>query len=194
VKSRNKAHTKHLQAWVEGLLRYGAIDPNGKSTQEIHQEITEVMDEATSDADQHELACVFYAVWFEHWLNHMTCMSGLRKNLNEQDIQEILRHARFESKATWILRVLGVRPIAETHLRRMQKVTEARNAFVHYKWKAIDFDKEHSEKREHDLKLLLGDVEHTVNYLRRLEGQQIFDGKKRAILARFEFGQTSDMH
>jgi hypothetical protein len=72
------------------------------------------------------MSCVFYAVWFEHWLNHMIYMSGLRRRLNDKEIQEILRHAKFESKATWILRLLGVKRIDDTHLRRIQRVAEIR--------------------------------------------------------------------
>ena len=194
------------------------IDPKGKSTAEIQQEIIDYMDDATSAAGsglkvsvrvghfpsviqnarafahqgEYEVSCLFYAVWFEHWLNHMIYMSGLRRSLNDKEIQEILRHAKFESKATWILRVLGVKPIAETHLRRMQRVTQIRNAFVYYKWKAEDMDTKDSEKREHDLKLLVENIEVTISYLRRLESQQVLGGRKRAILARFKFGDTWD--
>lgn len=127
---------------LEGLLRYGVIDPKGKSTEEIQQEIINYMDDAISGSGsdfkvyvrvghfpsviqnarafahkgEYEFSCVFYAVWFEHWLNHMICMPGLRRSLNDKEIQEILRHAKFESKATWILRVLGVKPIAERRI------------------------------------------------------------------------------
>jgi len=74
----------------------------------------------------------------------------------------------------------------------MLRVTEIRNAFVHYKWKAEDMDTEDSEKREHDLELFVENIEVTVSYLRRLESQQVFGGRKRAILARFKFGDTWD--
>ena len=63
---------------------------------------------------------------------------------------------------------------------------------MHYKWKAEDLDTEDSEERQHDLKLLVENTEVTVSYLRRLESQQVFGGKKRAILARFKFGDTWD--
>jgi hypothetical protein len=34
IKKRNKTYTKFLQGMLEGLLRYGVIDPKGKSTEE----------------------------------------------------------------------------------------------------------------------------------------------------------------
>ena len=138
------------------------------------------------------MSCVFYAVWLEHWLNHMIQMAGPRRNLTENEILEILRHAKFESKATWILRLLGLRPIAKIHLQRMRDVTERRNAFVHYKWKSVDMDVDDSKERQ-DLKTLVEKIEGTVRYLRRLENQQIFGGKKQAILARFKFSDTEDV-
>jgi hypothetical protein len=48
IRKRNKTYTKHLQCMVEGLLRYGNIDPTGKSPEEIEQEINSYMDDATS--------------------------------------------------------------------------------------------------------------------------------------------------
>lgn len=44
IRKRNKTDTKHLQCMVEGLLRYGNIDPTGKSPKEIEQQINSYME------------------------------------------------------------------------------------------------------------------------------------------------------
>src|SRR5215208_2261376 len=94
---------------AEDLVRYGVVDQKGKSDEELHQEVLEyigkiakkkgnvvftwsidhtptLLKEARkfSRAAKHELSCLFYATWFEHWLNDLINTVGKRQKLTEQ--------------------------------------------------------------------------------------------------------------
>ena len=107
---------------------------------------------------------------------------GKRKKFTDQEITSIIRDTQFRAKSTWLLHVLGLKPISDMHLRRMQTIVDARNSFVHYKWKHVDIDDEQWKKDEQALAKLINDVEKTVSYLHRLHNQQFFAGRKRKLL------------
>src|SRR5438132_6863286 len=115
---------------------------------------------------------------------------GNRKGLSEQDLAEILRHANFESKSGWILRLLGVRRVSESHRTLMREVMERRNAFMHYKWKLYDADSDDWDEGRADLKSLVASAEKTVRYLQKFENEQVFGGRKRAILEQVKFSDA----
>jgi hypothetical protein len=192
---------------AEDLVRYGVVDQKGKSDEELHQEVLEYIGKIVKKkgnvvfawsidhtptllkearkyarAAEHELSCLFYATWFEHWLNDLINTVGKRLKLTEQEIIQIIRETQFRAKSTWLLRILGLKPINEAHLRRMQSIIDARNSFVHYKWKHVDIDSDNWEKEEQALVSLLNGVEKTVSYLRKLQNKQFFGGRKRKVL------------
>lgn len=135
-----------------------------------------------AQADNNELACLFYATWFEHWLNDMINTVGKRRKLSDREITQIIRDIQFRAKSTWLFRILNLKPINEAHLKRMQSIIDARNAFVHYKWKHVDIDADSWEKDDEALASLISEAEKTVSYLRRLQNKQFFDGRKRKVL------------
>jgi hypothetical protein len=192
---------------AEDLVRYSVIDPKGKSDQEVRLEIFNYLSKLAENKgnnvfawaidhsstllkegrrfarlEKYELSCLFYATWFEHWLNDLINTTGRRKRFPEQDITQIIRDTQFRAKSTWLLRVLNLKPIADIHLKRMQSIIDARNAFVHYKWKHVDIDDEGWGKDEEALAEIINSVEKTVSYLRRLQNKQFFSGRKRKIL------------
>lgn len=195
-----------VRSIAQELIAIGEIDPRGKSDEELHVEIINYLDtvvrkrniifghildhtlsiisEARKFArdEQYEMACLFYATWLEHWLNDMIATFCRRKKLPEDDITQIIRETQFRGKSTWLFRVLGLKPINETHLKRMQQVIESRNSFVHYKWKATDIDDESWIKDREKLIELLNNVEKTISYLRKFKNQQVYFGRKRKVL------------
>jgi hypothetical protein len=195
-----------IRSFAQGLIEAGTIDPRGKSTDDLHKEVFKYLDELLTNPnvrlfqiidhtptlltearkyariEEHHISCLFYAVWFEHWLNNMISTAGRRKGLSQEELIQILREVQFRGKSTWLLRVLGLKPINDAHLKRMQNIIEMRNGFVHYKWKAIDIDDVSWEKDKEVLIELLSKVEKTVAYLQRLANRQIYYGKKRSVL------------
>lgn len=196
-----------VRSVAEELVRFGVINPEGKSDEELHSAVLRyiqgnfinkgevtftwvidhtqmILQEARkfTQVGQLELSCLFYATWFEHWLNDVIYTAGKRRKLSEQEITQIIRETQFRGKSTWLLRILNLGTINETHLKRMQNNIESRNSFVHYKWKRVDIDDEVWEKDKKALTDLLTEVEKTVTYLRRFQGKQFFAGRKRKVL------------
>src|SRR4051794_32613674 len=89
---------------VEGLILEGVIDPKGKTGAELRKEIIAwleknialnpnvsfwtvtdhtptILQQARSllKNESLELSCLFYATWFEHWLNHLIAIAGRRR-------------------------------------------------------------------------------------------------------------------
>jgi hypothetical protein len=56
----------------------------------------------------------------------------------------------------------------------MLKIAEIRNAYVHYKWKAVDMDSD--EKAEQ--RTVLEDIEKTIKYFQSYERKHFFGNSK----------------
>ncbi len=191
---------------IEGFFRFAKIDPRGKTEKEIQLEIVknlmnmlkqkdrvkllhtvdhtgDILDEARNfvRSDNPYFACLFYALWFEHWLNGMIHIAGKRLTLSDQETIQIIRETNFRAKSTWLLRILGLKPINETHLQRMQGIIDSRNSFVHYKWKREDLYSAARKKNKQELVKLIKDVEETVSYLLKLEDDLLYNGKKETL-------------
>ena len=177
------------QRFAESLIRDGEIDPRGKTDKEIHREISQFLSthkleflaaiDYTGDilkqarnfarSKQYLFSCIFYAMWFEHWLNRVIAMQAKRKKLTQEEILQIIRETQFRAKTTWLLRILNLKPINNSHLKRMQAIVDVRNSFVHYKWKHMDIDDESFAKEGEQARKLLEEAEKTISYLQRLE-------------------------
>lgn len=88
--------------------------------------------------------------------------------------KEILRSISIQGKCTWLLQLLGARPIAKQHVKMIQHISELRNAFVHYKWTMTDID---ASPREQDTAIVvakaLKNYEKTIKYLHKYESDKV---------------------
>jgi len=182
------------------LVRDGHIDVSGKSTEEIECEIRTYLKKVVADREspihividhtahllklarqfaiqkKHEDACLYYALWFEHWLNHLIVSSGRRKGLTDQELNQIIRETDIgRGKTTWLLRLLDVPAFSQEHQKKILKIAELRNTFVHYKWKSFD----HHATKEHQE--ALADIEKTVKYFKGFERRHFF-GKMKSLV------------
>jgi hypothetical protein len=122
-----------------------------------------------------ELSCVLYATWFEHWINEIISILGHRKNLNENEINEIIRHISFRGKYTWLLKLFDFKEINKAHINLIFRLTDLRNSFVHYKWKEKNNDFKDEEK------FVIEKIEKTVRYIKNIENRHIYNNSKRKL-------------
>ena len=127
-------------------------------------------------AGRHELACVLYATWAEHFLNQLVVTGAKRKGLSEEDGVKMIRNLSFESKFTWVPKLLGFRAIALSHQKALRKLGELRNQYVHYKWRGYSAKGEKLDEYRQPV----ADFEKTVAYLGQYERREIFSGQKAA--------------
>lgn len=147
-----------FRQWVEN----GWIDLEGKSDEEAYVEVIKRMRRLTKNRPimavtihhepllrkariakaegEQELACLLYATWFEHWVNHSVHRILLRKRIDEDSINLILRDTSLRAKILALLPILGFPALKSEHCKAMLRITELRNGFVHYKYKSIDVD------------------------------------------------------
>lgn len=129
-----------------------------------------------------ELACLMYATFFEHTINWLIVVGCARKGLNKQkDTKSILRNIGFEAKCTWLLKLLDFKALNENYLKRMFRVNEFRNCFVHYKYREYDFDTDNYEDEMNNLSSMISDIDKTAIYLDRFVSKQVYGNKKERV-------------
>ena len=173
--------------YLKVCLEVGYIDPTGKSEAEIRAELTKTMKEVARSkkmllsidyaddllalAEEFQkkrdpnYSYMFYAIWFEHWINHLIFTQGVRNRLSIKEIKLIIREIRIGMKYEIIPVLLGLPRINEAHVKIISKTSEIRNSFIHYKHVPIDAD-----EMDQNNTALMNDIESihkTVKYLKR---------------------------
>lgn len=132
--------------------------------------------EAVANED-FNLAYMFYATYFEHFVNEIIQIQFYKKKISNLDYKQLVRKVGIEDKFTWILKVLELPTFNENHLKTIRSFSEKRNSFVHYKYQSepadqpIDRDLVQWRKEEQLLKKAL-------SYSRSYRTRILYGGKK----------------
>jgi len=128
------------------------------------------------DKKMYELSCLFYAIWFEHFINDVIKTLAKKNKLTDKDLVEIIRNTNFTSKITWLLKLFKLPDIYYKHRRNMEKIIEFRNAFVHYKW--IGKKEDDLGKHKKDLRTIVDSIDKTVTYLKKYHLKNVLKVKR----------------
>ena len=184
----------------KGLLAYqietGAFDARGKSDEEIFQFVANTLRanrgfrwsidhtaELLGSArlalkkNKHELACLFYALWLEHYLNRLVRTVAIRHEFSEKQAEILIRETNLRSKLLWLHLVMRKAPPPKSYVDQLGAISDRRNQFVHYKWRFEDVDAPDDEGYEKSLK----DVEKIVRHLQRFESNYIYNRQKHRL-------------
>jgi uncharacterized protein YutE (UPF0331/DUF86 family) len=188
--------TRMMARLAQGFIREGVIDPTGKNDEQLYEEFREAVDKYIRDdfpyiidhrsdvlqnartfksLKKNDLAILFYALWFEHQLNSITVSLAGRRHVNEKEIESLVRETSYRAKCSWLLRLLGVKPLNASHTNTICKLMELRNAFVHYKWKPKN------EQIDREMETLLEEIEKTVKYVRGIENKHLYLSHRRRL-------------
>ncbi|MFD7505280.1 hypothetical protein [Streptomyces sp. NPDC059850] len=134
--------------------------------------------------DKSEFATLFYATWIEHWINRIILLRLAGERVHENIAASLVRTSKIELKMGKIWTSLGMPTIEKELLRRVTRVMESRNGFVHYKWP-------HDEESAHTDRINRGRVQaqeakSTVEALMQLEDDVFYDGRTAAIKEAFK--------
>jgi hypothetical protein len=77
---------------------------------------------------------ILYATWVEHWLNGILLTRSLARKVPYAQAQSLLREASARAKYSWIWTLLELPPLSLEDLLRLQRLSDTRNQYVHYKW------------------------------------------------------------
>ena len=128
---------------------------------------------------QHNDAILYYATWFEHWINGF--LDRKIHTLEANEIRHLLRDVSLRGKFTWLLVLVSGHRISVKQLHTIFRVADLRNEFVHYKFKLVDVDKDEDEDLERAGRL----AEAAARYLHDFETRHLFKGAARDLLKRF---------
>lgn len=122
-----------------------------------------------------KLSYLLYATWFEHWINEIIYILAGRKNLNCNEINEIIRGTSIRGKYTWLLKLFEFEQIKEDHLELIFNLMTLRNSFVHYKWE------EENNKQKDKEAIVIEKIEEIIEYLIDIENKHIYNNSKEKL-------------
>jgi hypothetical protein len=189
-----------LNALFDNFLASGALDPAGKTNEQIRKEVEALLLDFRRGGPPHlivdhrshllaharrfvrleeyELAILVYATWFEHWINAVFHKRALHFGLTSKDIRLCIRQTGLYAKFVLFPVLLKLPRLAESHVRTVNRCSELRNGFVHYKFSQTA-DTSGPEEEE-DIKMTIA-CEKTVRYLNNYERLHIFKGAKARV-------------
>lgn len=189
-----------IRRGLEAMIASGRFDPSGLNDTEFSVEaaralrtlatadIQETVDHldhlrASAKAAWAEgkagISCLLYATWAEHWTNKCIIDMATQEDIPHTEVLQMVREVPFRAKLTWLPRLLGARPVAESHRKRLLHLMDLRNAFAHYKWPAADGDGVDSLSVQQQS--VLSNMHRTVRYLKRWENDMVFGGHRAKV-------------
>jgi hypothetical protein len=133
----------------------------------------------TSKQENKWISCLFYATWAEHFFNGLIEVLMSHRGFDQQLTKRVIGGVQFHGKVSWLLPLLGARPISEKHQKVLLTLAKLRNGFVHYKWQYEELDTENEQETK--LEDVLAVLEKTIRYLKRYEDRYILYGARPRI-------------
>jgi hypothetical protein len=203
-KNSRKLELRLVRCIVESLIEQGDIDPRNKTTEQIFQELRtfaannkvewkSIIDHtpdwlkkarAAYKEEDLSFAVVAYATWLEHQINRLVDSFGKRQAIPHKLVEGLIRHTGTVEKYIWLHIALGCKPPKEVRLNRIRRLIEARNQYVHYKWKP------EPENEDESLIGVIKNAEKVVEELRAFNNYHFFHGQKKQIAALFNSQST----
>lgn len=119
---------------------------------------------------------IFYAMYFEHELNHIIYIQCKKRKL-EKHVGTIIRHLGNSEKMGWLLSLLGLPNFSKKYVVVITRLLEDRNAFVHYKWTPTSIDK---DERASWL-VEEPEIKKAITYVRKYSSNIEFGGNKKKL-------------
>jgi hypothetical protein len=133
-------------------------------------------------AGNFEISLTLFATFIEHTLNRLIHVECQRKNIENRTCSEIIKSVSIIGKCSWLLKLLGLPPIKAEYLKVIMKISEERNAYIHYKWKPeIDKDSDVKDDNERKRKERYLEIKKLLRYLKGYDTRHQFGGKKNKI-------------
>ena len=129
-----------------------------------------------------ELAILFFATWLEHEINSFVFIACIRRGYPQALAARIIREVGYPGKYTWLFTLLGLPALNATYQGHIREMLDARNAFVHYKWRHFDGDRDEHAEHVRANAQVLERAEPLVRYLTRKHSKFAFPKGRRNLL------------
>lgn len=97
---------------------------------------------------KHQLAVLLYATWIEHWINRIILFRCIATGTPPDIATALIRSSAINLKFGKIWATLGMPTFDKDLIRRVNRVLESRNSFVHFKWQVSSEDDHSASVRE----------------------------------------------
>lgn len=134
----NRSPSEIIEDFKEAVLEAAEEDPGWPALVVDHRDLLLENAKRAAESGSLEIAITFYALWIEHTVNGNLINGLRRKGYDAEVVDLLLRKLDLETKFTVLWRVAGFRRLSSDNLRLIKHISEARNAFVHYKWRSYD--------------------------------------------------------
>jgi len=131
---------------------------------------------AYTKAKDYNKAKLFYATFFEHALNEIINIVCSRKGIDKKTINQIIRSSSMTIKLTWLPLLLDIPIVIKKHKNIILKLSDDRNAFIHYKFNIEPDDIDNNK----EIKILneISQIEKTITYFKKYSTKICYKNKK----------------
>lgn len=209
---------KFINGLIEDAIFRGELTLDGKSDDEIAISVQDFLNELRSqaargeiefamtvdysetlrteakrlrEAGRDELAITMHATHVEHWLNNMLRSGANRMGLCEPDATDLIRDTNLRVKMGWLWTLLFGSEFPSDIKKRIFRLSERRNAFVHYKWPAEADDPTKGAAEAENLREISASAPALLDDLIELEDSLLF-AKQRGALQRVLDARTTE--
>ncbi|MDN3676327.1 hypothetical protein QWY90_03265 [Flavobacterium paronense] len=133
---------------------------------------------AESENGNTGLSTTLYATYVEHTLNRFIHLVCIEKGFDNKTQSEIIRSVSISAKCTWVIKLLGLPPIRQEHIKTILQIADERNSFIHYKWKPESDETQNLSKIEEVNIERDKKIKSLLRYLKNYEAKLEFKGNK----------------
>lgn len=150
-----------------------------------------LLDRATTEARGGDslIAITFYVIWFEHYINGALIRAFRKMGHDATSYMPMVRQLNVVTKLTSAWALAGLPTVDDEQVKLLSQAVEMRNAFVHYKWPALDFDGPDKQKERADK--IAEELPNLVAYFESLEDQAFWSGRENQIISDFRADQLA---
>lgn len=127
-----------------------------------------------------DYAFIFYATYFEHFINNLIHDKCKNEKFSQDLYKVLVKKLSMEDKFTWVIEMLRLPKFDSKHWSVIKKISENRNAFVHYKYTPRLMD-EDDELTKVEWDKVVKELKDTIRYCKAYEARVVYKGKKSAL-------------
>ncbi len=142
-----------------------------------HPDLLERAEDAVKN-NEWNYVYVYYATYFEHFINDILCVWAVKQKKPHKVIKELIRKVSIEDKYSWVLELLNAPKFNTKHLKIIKKLSENRNSFLHYKFEP-EAANEPAGKEQKEWNTMSRDVKKAVIYSKKYRSKFVWNGINR---------------
>ena len=133
---------------------------------------------AYSKKKKYNQAYLFYATYFEHFINEILSLWAQKNSINHDVLKSLIKRGSLEDKYTWVLDLLRLPHFSKKHFKIIKSISELRNNYIHYKYKPEPANKPTSSEQK-DWQMNSDAIEKAIKYSKTYRSRFVFQGEKK---------------